>query len=76
MRGPCRRAQRGPLLSSGRGIAGPGGQSAFRGPRGRLLLAYAAWPAGHVGRERRLHVATLKVRKHGRLVVVKRFRNR
>jgi hypothetical protein len=72
--GPCRRPQRRPLLASGRGIAGPGGESALRGPRGRLLLAYAAWPAGRVGSERRLHVATLKVRRHGRLVVAKRFR--
>lgn len=72
--GPCRRPQRRPLLASGRGIAGPGGQSALRGPRGQLLLAYAAWPAGRVGSERRLHVATLKARPHGRLVVVKRYR--
>jgi beta-xylosidase len=76
VRGPCRRPQRGPLLSTGRGIAGPGGQSAFRGPRGKLLLAYAAWPAGRVGLERRLHVATLRVKRHGRLVVGKRFRPR
>jgi beta-xylosidase len=72
--GPCHRRQRRPLLSSGRGIAGPGGQSAFHGPRGRLLLAYAAWPAGRVGSERRLHIATLQVRKHGRLVVTRRRR--
>ena len=76
VRGPCRRPQRGPLLSSGRGIAGPGGQSAFRGPGGKLLLAYAAWPAGRVGHQRRLHVAKLRVRRHGRLVVAKRFLNR
>jgi hypothetical protein len=72
--GPCRRPQPGPLLASGRGIAGPGGASAFRGPRGKLMLAYAAWPAHRVGHERRLHVATLKMRKHGRLGVVRRFR--
>ena len=74
VQGPCRRPQRGPLLASGGGVAGPGGASAFRGPRGRLLLAYAAWPARRVGHERRLHVATLKVRRHGRLVVSRRFR--
>jgi len=73
--GPCRRPQRRPLLTSGRGIAGPGGQSVLRGPHGRLLLAYAAWPAGRVGYERRLHIATLKVRRHGRLVVTRRFRH-
>lgn len=74
--GPCRRPQRRPLLGTGRGVAGPGGQSAFRGPGGRLLLAYAAWPAGRVGHERRLHIATLKMRPHGRLIVVKRYRRR
>jgi hypothetical protein len=72
--GPCRRVQRRPLLASGRRVAGPGGQSAFRGPRGRLLLAYAAWPAHRVGSERRLHVASLEVRRHGRLTVAARFR--
>ena len=74
--GPCRRIQRRPLLTSGHGIAGPGGQSVFRGRHGRLLLAYAAWPAHRVGSERRLHVATLRVRAHGRLAVVRRFRHR
>lgn len=74
VRGPCRRPQRRPLLASGRGVAGPGGESAFRGPHGQLLLAYAAWPSGRVGHERRMHVATLKLRKHGRLVVARRFR--
>ncbi|WP_457111646.1 glycoside hydrolase family 43 protein [Marmoricola sp. URHA0025 HA25] len=73
--GPCRRTQRRPLLSSGRGVAGPGGESAFRGPRGRLMLAYAAWPAGRVGDERRLHVATLRLRPHGRLAVARRSRH-
>jgi beta-xylosidase len=76
VQGPCRRIQRRPLLTSGGGIAGPGGESAFHGPHGRLLLAYAAWPAGRVGSERRLHVATLKVRRHGRLVVTRRYRRR
>jgi len=74
--GPCRRPQRGPLLASGRGVAGPGGESAFRGPRGQLMLAYAAWPSGRVGHERRLHVATLHLRKHGRLSVARRYRHR
>jgi beta-xylosidase len=72
--GPCHRVQRRPLLASGRRVLGPGGQSAFRGPHGRLLLAYAAWPARRVGSERRLHIATLKARRHGRLVVTHRFR--
>ena len=74
--GPCRRVRHRPLLASGRHVVGPGGESAFIGPRGQLMLAYAAWPAGHVGRERRLHVATLKVRRHGRLVVARRLRHR
>ncbi len=71
--GPCRRIQRRPLLASGHGIVGPGGQSAFRGRHGGLLLAYAAWPARRVGSERRLHVAKLQVRRHGRLVVTRRY---
>lgn len=74
VRGPCHRPVGRPLLASGHGIAGPGGQSALRGPRGQLLLAYAAWPARKVGTQRRLHIATLKARKHGRLVVARRFR--
>ena len=74
--GPCRRTQRRPLLASGRRVYGPGGESAFRGPHGRLLLAYAAWPAHRVGSERRMHIATLKARPHGRLVVARRFRHR
>jgi hypothetical protein len=71
--GRCHRVQHRPLLTSGRRVVGPGGQSAFRGPGGRLLLAYAAWPAHRVGTERRLHVARLKVKKHGRLVVERRM---
>jgi beta-xylosidase len=74
--GPCHRVRHRPLLASGRHVVGPGGESAFIGPRGQLMLAYAAWPAGHVGHERRLHVATLKARRHGRLVVVRRLRHR
>jgi len=74
--GPCRRTQHHPLLGSGRGVWGPGGGSAFRGPRGQLLLAYAAWPARRVGSERRLHIATLEARRHGKLVVTRRFRQR
>jgi hypothetical protein len=74
--GPCRRTRSGPLLSSGRGVSGPGGQSAFRGPRGQLLLAYAAWPAGRVGSARRMHIAKLAVKRHGRLVVTRRHRTR
>lgn len=74
--GPCRRVQRRPLLASGGRTAGPGGESAFIGPRGQLMLAYAAWPAGRVGDERRLHVATLRAGRHGRLVVVRRMRRR
>lgn len=72
VQGPCRRPQPGPLLASGGRVAGPGGASAFRGPRGLLMLAYAAWPAHRVGHQRRLHVARLAVRRHGRLAVARR----
>jgi hypothetical protein len=64
------------LLVSGRRVAGPGGASAFRGPHGRLLLAYAGWHAGRVGGERRLYIAKIRVRKHGRLVVARRVLRR
>lgn len=73
--GPCRRPLGRPLLASGRGVAGPGGASALRGPRGRLLLAYAAWPAGRIGSARRLHVAQVRVRR-GRLLAHHHWRPR
>ena len=86
--GPCRsRPTRRPLLRSGRGIAGPGGASPFVDRHGRLRLLYAAWDARNVGYDsrsaclhrrigcgqRRLHIATLRVRRNGTLRLARRF---
>jgi len=73
--GPCRRPVRRPVLASGRGIAGPGGADAFVGRAGRLRLMYASWDTGKVQRRngtRRLHVATLRARRNGTLVLLRR----
>lgn len=83
--GPCRR--RGRLLSTGPVLAGQGGATPFRDKLGRLRLVYHAWRTGHVGEpkssacattaagcpQRRMYVATLAVRKRGKLVVTQRF---
>lgn len=73
--GPCRRPVRRPVLASGRGIAGPGGADAFVGRAGRLRLMYASWDTGKVQRRngmRRLHIATLRARRNGTLVLLRR----
>lgn len=70
--GPCRRAKRKPLLSTARtapyGFTGPGGASAFTHDQ-TLRLIYHAWDAGQEGWLRRMHIATLKQKRSGRLVV-------
>ena len=82
--GPCVRAANSPLLTSGGGVDGPGGASAFVDRAGRLRLAYAAWNQGNFGYprtaaclrtpagcpQRHLHIATLAVAADGSLVVV------
>lgn len=79
--GPCKRKPR--LLASGRTLAGPGGAQPFLDTTGRLRLAYHAWRTGNVGyprnascvgtakgcAQRRMHVATIRPGKRGRLVV-------
>jgi beta-xylosidase len=93
--GPCRRVfpahprkikgvrQSVPLLRSGNGITGPGGDSPFVTPTGQLKLAYHAWsgPVTHYPTstaclqtaegcaQRRLYVATLAVDRRGLLSV-------
>ena len=67
--GPCRRVQRTPLLHSTGTVAGPGSADPFVDANGKLRLAYAAWDAGRVGNERKLHIATLAVGRNGRLSV-------
>jgi hypothetical protein len=72
-----------PLLRSGNGITGPGGDSPFVTPTGQLKLAYHAWsgPVTHYPTstaclqtaegcaQRRLYVATLAVDRRGLLSV-------
>lgn len=58
--GPCRKGD-GPVLRSGDGLAGPGGQELFRDADGRLRMAYHAWLDGEVGypNRRLLQLATV-----------------
>jgi len=84
--GPCLRAPNSPLLTSGLGVDGPGGGSAFIDRGGRLRLAYAAWRQGNYGypvnkaclgtpsgcAQRHLHIATLGVMPDGTLEVLAR----
>lgn len=74
--GRCRRVQPGPLLTTGCGLAGPGGATPVIGLGGALRLGYAAWDAGRVGYgsggNRRLHVARLTVDAKGLLHVASR----
>ncbi|WP_167880392.1 glycoside hydrolase family 43 protein [Nocardioides guangzhouensis] len=73
--GPCRRPVRRPVLTSRGRIAGPGGADAFVGRAGRLRLMYASWDAGRVRRgngTRRMHIATLRARRNGTLVLLRR----
>jgi beta-xylosidase len=87
-RGHCKRPRKRPLLATGGTIAGPGGPAPFVDTRGRLRLGYHAWTVGKVGYpttdacraepggcgQRRLYVATLRVKKSGgRLKVVRRY---
>lgn len=46
--GPCERPDSHPLLTSGHGMEGPGGNSAFVDEHGNWWLAVHAWPSGHV----------------------------
>ena len=84
--GRCTRPRKGPLLATTGAIAGPGGPAPFIDPRGRLRLGYHAWNTGSVGYaatgdacalvpgscgQRRLYIATLGLKSHGRLRVVR-----
>jgi beta-xylosidase len=82
--GPCKRARRSPLLATNNVVVGPGGAAPFVDLEGRLRLAYHAWTAGRVGYtkrpaacrdtpegcpQRRMHIATLTVKRNGKLAV-------
>ena len=47
--GPCTDASQTPILSSGNGMAGPGGESVFQDAQGNSWIAFAAWNPGAVG---------------------------
>jgi hypothetical protein len=47
--GPCSDAQSGPILASGAGVAGPGGEAVFTDPSGASWIAFHAWVPGAVG---------------------------
>jgi beta-xylosidase len=70
--GPCERAKRRPLLSTAKtlplGYTGPGGAAAFEYGQA-LRLMYHAWDRGYEGSLRRMHVATLRQKPNGKLVV-------
>ena len=84
--GPCTRVLDQPLLATGGRVSGPGGATPFADQAGRLRLAYAAWDFENTGYpkssacqsrpqgcpQRKLHIATLKVRDDGNLVVTAR----
>jgi len=47
--GPCSDASPSPILSSGPGVAGPGGESVFTDTSGHFWMAFHAWIPGVVG---------------------------
>ena len=47
--GPCSDATASPILSSGAGVAGPGGESVFADTSGTFWIAFHAWIPGAVG---------------------------
>ena len=47
--GPCSDASPKPILSSGRGVAGPGGEWVFADAGGNFWMAFHAWVPGAVG---------------------------
>jgi hypothetical protein len=47
--GPCSDATPSPILSSGLGVAGPGGESVFADASGNFSIAFHAWVPGAVG---------------------------
>ena len=47
--GPCTDATPNPILSSGPGVSGPGGESVFADTAGDFWIAFHAWVPGAVG---------------------------
>ncbi len=61
--GPCGDASPSPILASGPGVAGPGGESVFADAAGSYCIAFHAWVPGTVGfpNSRDLYVRRLTV---------------
>jgi beta-xylosidase len=61
--GPCRDTSPVPILSSGPGLAGPGGESVFADTAGTYRIAFHAWVPGAVGfpNSRDLYIRRLSV---------------
>jgi len=61
--GPCGDASPNPILSSGAGIAGPGGQSVFPDSNGDFWIAFDAWNPAAVGasNSRGLYIRSLNL---------------
>jgi predicted GH43/DUF377 family glycosyl hydrolase len=59
--GPCTDTSPSAILSSGNGMAGPGGESIFQDGQGNYWIAFAAWNPGAVGfpNSRGLYVRSL-----------------
>ena len=59
--GPCTDTSPNPILSTGDGMAGPGGESIFQDGRGTYWIAFAAWNPGAVGfpNSRALYIRSL-----------------
>ena len=61
--GTCTDSSTSPILSSGPGVAGPGGESVFTDPSGAYFIAFHGWVPGAVGfpNSRDLYVLPLTV---------------
>ena len=61
--GPCTDTSPAPILSSGNGMAGPGGESVFQDAQGNNWIAFAAWNPGAVGfpNSRGLYIRSLNL---------------
>ena len=61
--GPCTDSSTSPLLASGDGVAGPGGESIFTDATGDYFIAFHAWVPGSVGfpNSRELYIRSLSL---------------
>ncbi len=61
--GPCTDSSTSPLLASGDGVAGPGGESIFTDATGDYFMAFHAWVPGSVGfpNSRELYIRSLSL---------------